>query len=707
MKSSSRLLPGLPWPLGATWDGRGINFALFSAHAEKVELCLFDSTGDHESVRLMLPEYTDEVWHGYLPGHGPGTRYGYRVHGPYEPLQGHRFNPNKLLLDPYARLWTGALRWHDSLYGYQCGDIDEDLSFDTRDSAPWMPRCVVVDPATQWREDHRPQTRWQDTVIYETHVRGFTILHPALSPAQRGRFAGMVAPQVVAYLRALGITAVELMPVQSYLDDRFLVDQGLRNYWGYSPLGYFAPESRYLGDEGLAGFRAMVTALHEAGIEVLLDVVYNHTAEAGQLGPTLSFRGIDNASYYRLQAAEPRYYVNDTGCGNCLDLTHPRVLQMVMDSLRYWVTEMGVDGFRFDLGVTLGREAGEFDTRSGFFDAIGQDPVLSRVKLIAEPWDVGPGGYRLGGFPPGWSEWNDRFRDSVRRFWHGDPGMLPELARRLHGSGDLFEHSGRRPWSSVNLVTSHDGFTLADLVSYRERHNEANGEQNRDGHVANFSDNHGVEGASSDPAIKAVRARQQRNLLATLLLAQGTPMLLHGDELGRSQAGNNNAYCQDNEVSWLRWPAQGEDPGLLTFVRRLVAFRQRHPVLRRPRYLHGLAHSEVTALSDIEWVAPSGEVMPDHCWNTPDGRCLGMLLTGDAGRYPGVDGEPELDDTLLIILNSDLLPVRFQLPQVQACLGWRLEMDTATGVVGPTEDPLQPRWSVRVQERSLMVLSLC
>ena len=546
-----RIDPGLPFPLGATWYGTGVNFALFSAHAEKVELCIFDARGRRELERIELPEYTDEVWHGYLNDARPGMLYGYRVYGPYDPARGHRFNPNKLLLDPYAKALAGALRWTDAHYGYRIGSHREDLSFDRRDNAGGMPKCVVVEGAFTWSAETRPFVPWTQTVFYELHVRGFTIQHPGVPPDLRGTFSGLATPAVVSYLQELGVTTVELLPVHAFVDDRRLVEHKLRNYWGYNTIGFFAPEQRYLQTGEPNEFKTMVKRLHEAGIEVVLDVVYNHTAEGNHLGPTLSFKGIDNATYYRL-AENQRYYDDATGTGNTLDLRHPRVLQMVTDSLRYWVQEMHVDGFRFDLAPALAREHSGYTRDAAFFKALAQDPVLSRVKLIAEPWDVGHGGYQLGNSPPGWSEWNGKYRDTVRRFWKGDVGVLPELASRLAGSSDLFERQGRRPRASVNLVTVHDGFTLTDLVSYDKKHNEANHEQNLDGSDANYSWNCGVEGPTADPEIRALRQRQKRNLLATLLFSLGVPLIQAGDEFGRTQRGNNNAYCQDNEISWTR-----------------------------------------------------------------------------------------------------------------------------------------------------------
>ncbi len=668
--------PGKPHPLGANWDGSGVNFALFSAHAEKVELCLFDKTGQREIERVVLPEHTDEVWHGYLPDARPGLLYGYRVHGPYDPAAGHRFNPNKLLLDPYAKALFGPFRWSDAHYGYRVGSTREDLSFDRRDNARGMPKCRVVDRAFTWGNDRHPLVPWPDTILYEAHVRGFTMRHPGVAAPLRGTFAGMSSHAVIEHLKALGVTSVELLPVQAFTDDRHLVAQGLHNYWGYNTIGFFAPEPRYMTTGVLSEFKTMVARLHEAGIEVILDVVYNHTGEGNHLGPTLSFKGIDNLSYYRLLPDNPRFYINDTGTGNTLNLTHPRVLQMVMDSLRYWVCDMHVDGFRFDLATVLARESYGFDPGAGFLDAIRQDPALADVKLIAEPWDVGPGGYQVGNFPPGWAEWNDRYRDTVRRYWRGDEGMLPELAGRVAGSSDLFEKRGRRAWASVNFVTAHDGFTLADVVSYNEKHNWANGEENRDGHSANHSWNHGVEGETGDPAIRALRARQRRNLLATLFLSQGTPMMLAGDEIGHSQKGNNNAYCQDNPVSWLDWASGRADGGeTLAFVRRLIALRKAHPVLRRPVFLHG-RQAAPNGLKDIVWFTPQGVEKTAEHWRNAQARCIVLLLNGHAGVHPGPDGAPVDDNVLLIVLNAHADTVNVTLPDVPGGRGWRCVLDT-------------------------------
>jgi isoamylase len=699
----ARIWPGRPDPLGATWDGKGVNFALFSAHAERVELCLFDATGAREIDRIDLPEFTDEVWHGYLPDARPGTLYGYRVYGPYEPRSGHRFNPNKLLLDPYARAIYGRFLQTDAIFGYRVGSAREDLSFDRRDSARAMPKCRVVDGSFQWGEDRAPNIAWSDSVIYETHVRGFTMLHPALPHPLRGTCAGLGSQPLIDYLKSLGITAVELLPIQARFDEPQLRQHNLRNYWGYNTIGFFAPEPQLLATGLVVEFKTMVRQLHDAGIEVILDVVYNHTAEGNHLGPTLCFRGIDNAAYYRLMPGDARHYVNDTGTGNTLNLSHPRVLQMVLDSLTYWVSEMHVDGFRFDLAATLGREDHGFDPGSGFFDAIRHAPLLQSVKLIAEPWDVGPGGYRLGQLPPGWAEWNDRYRDAVRRYWRGDEHMLPDLAARLSASADLFDHRGRRPWASVNFVTAHDGFTLADLVSYNEKHNEANGEENRDGHSENFSFNFGVEGLTDDAAIMAQRERQKRNILATLLLSQGTPMVLAGDELGHTQSGNNNAYCQDNELTWIDWRFENpKDEAMLAFARRLIAFRKAHPVLRRMRFLHG-AVTCPRGIKDITWFAPQGNEKTPEQWMDPLARCVGVMLNGRAGPAINADGLPVEDDLLLIILNAHHEIVEFTLPTLPIEAEWRRLFDTSDPEAD-AEQALAMGTILPVTGRSLVVL---
>jgi isoamylase len=620
-----RLSAGSPYPLGATWDGLGTNFAVFSAHADRIDLCLFDPAGRRQIASFTLPECTDEVWHGYLPNAQLGLLYGYRVYGPYEPQRGHRFNPAKLLLDPYARRIAGELKWSDALFGYRVHSSRADLSIDRRDSAAGMPKAVVTSESFNWMDDRAPNTPWSDTIVYEAHLRGLTMLCPDIRPPARGTFAALAEPTVIDHIRRTGATAVELLPIHAFVQDQHLLKKGLRNYWGYNTLGFFAIEPRYLSENSAHDMRVAVRRLHAAGLELILDVVYNHTAEGSELGPTLSFRGIDNAYYYHLVPDNPRHCINDTGTGNTLKLSNARVLQMVMDSLRYWVTEFHVDGFRFDLGVTLGREAHGFDAGAGFFDALRQDPILNRVKLISEPWDVGPGGYQLGHHPPGFAEWNDRFRDGTRRFWRGDPGQRPEFAARLAGSSDLFDRFARRPWASVNYVASHDGFTLADVVSYIERHNEANGEDNHDGHGENYSANWGVEGPTQDPKILETRARVMRAMLATVFLSHGTPMLLAGDEFGRTQRGNNNAYCQDNEISWLDWKQANSPQGrqLAAYVARLTQLRREHPVLRCRRFLHG-KDEFAPGLIDIAWFDTKGAIIPAEAWNNPEERLLAV-----------------------------------------------------------------------------------
>jgi glycogen operon protein len=599
--------PGRPYPRGATWDGEGVNFALFSENAEKVELCVFDELGQHELQRIVLPEQTDHVWHCYLPEARPGMTYGYYVHGPYRPEEGNRFNANKLLLDPYAKDFVGELRWDDALYGYTVGHEDGDLSFDTRPSAAFLPKCRVLEPAFTWGEDRRPDVPWHDMIVYEMHVRGFSMLNPEIPAPLRGSYAALASAPAVDYLRRLGITTVELMPVHAFINDRALAERGLQNYWGYNTLSFFAPEMRYSRSQKVKEFKTMVKTLHSAGIEVIIDVVYNHSCEGSQLGPTISLRGIDNAAYYIL-AEDRRYYDDFTGCGNTINLAHPRVLQMVMDSLRYWVEEMHVEGFRFDLASAPARPRGRVDHLGGFFDVIRQDPTLNRVKLIAEPWDLGHGGYQVGNFPLGWAEWNDRYRDGMRAYWKGDGGLIGEFAMRLTGSSDLYGRSGKRPHASINFVTAHDGFTLHDLVSYNEKHNEANGEEGRDGNDHNLSWNCGVEGPTDDPEIIELRERQKRNFLATLLLSQGVPMLLAGDEIGRTQRGNNNAYCQDNEIGWTDWSMTPERSTLLAFVRRLIALRRRHPTFRRRDFFEGRPLHR-RGQHDIQWLNPPRQEM--------------------------------------------------------------------------------------------------
>ena len=661
MKETFAIEPGDGQQLGANFDGKGVNFALFSAHAERVELCLFDPCGKTEIARLELPEYTHEIWHGYVPGLQPGALYGYRVYGPYDPENGHRFNPHKLLIDPYARELEGDIEWNDAHFGYELGHEEKDLSFDTRDSAPFTPKCKVIDPdAFDWQGENRPNVPWPKTVIYETHVKGFTRLNPALPQALRGTFEGLGHQASVDYIKSLGITSVELLPVHWFPDDRHLLDRGLKNFWGYNTLGFFAPASRYYGPAGIAGFRDMVRAFHDAGIEVILDVVYNHTAEGNELGPTLSFKGIDNFSYYRTMPDRHRYYINDTGTGNTVNTSHPRVLQMIMDSLRYWAQAMHVDGFRFDLGTILGREPEGFDPRGGFFDAITQDPVLSKLKLIGEPWDIGPGGYQVGGFPPGWGEWNDKYRDTVREYWKGD-NVSNDFAARLLGSGDLYDLRGRRPWSSVNFITAHDGFTLNDLVSYNEKHNEANGEDNNDGHNDNRSCNYGEEGPTENQDIVAVRERQKRNFLTTLLFSHGTPMLLAGDEFGRSQQGNNNGYCQDSEISWVNWEAlSDQDHALRHFTQRLIALRAEQPLLRRESWRDGL---------EIRWFNAGGGLQQSEQWD--EGSTLGLAIS-----RPDLEQEEGIWHDVLMLFNPFEGDVPFQIPQFGEG-GWVLELSTA------------------------------
>ncbi|WP_145103145.1 glycogen debranching protein GlgX [Cereibacter sediminicola] len=678
--------PGRPWPLGASFDGEGVNFALFSAHAERVELCLFAPDGRHELMRLPLTERDGDIWHLKVNGLLPGQLYGYRVHGPYQPEQGHRFNPNKLLIDPYARKLEGRLRWSDAVMGYKVGSPRADLSFDSRDSAFAVPKSVVVGHNFNWGPDAPPERALTETLIYEAHVKGLTMLHPGVEEGLRGTFLGLASDAVVEHLLRLGVTAVELLPVQAFLDDRFLVNRGLSNYWGYQTIGFFAPDPRYLAKGALWEFAAMVRRFHAAGIEVILDVVYNHTGESDELGPTLSFRGIDNRSYYRL-AEGGRRYVNMTGTGNTLDLSHPMVLRMVMDSLRYWVEVMHVDGFRFDLASVLGREEDAFDDRGAFFDAIRQDPVLARVKLIAEPWDLGPGGYRLGGFPHPFLEWNDKFRDDVRRFWRGDAGMTGDLARRLLGSAERFDHHSRAATSSVNFLTAHDGFTLADLVSHSRKHNEANGEENRDGHDDNHSDNLGLEGPTSDPAIQAARALRRRNLLATLFLSQGTPMLLGGDEIGNSQGGNNNAYAQDNPVGWVNWDRP--DEAILAFVERISALRRSLPVLRQKGFLHGRRRAS-DGMRDVIWRLPDGREPGPHDWHSAAVRCLCVELRMDADR-------PDRGESPVLAVFNAGEAVPLALPPVAG--GWHLVLDT-TRPEAPSE-PVSP--GLAAPARSVLV----
>ena len=673
-------LPGAPYPLGATWDGRGVNFALFSEHATGVELCLFDSPDTTtESTRIPFTEHTDMVWHAYLPNLRPGQLYGYRVHRPYEPERGHRFNAAKLLIDPYAKAIGRELRWDDAMYGYRIGDPAADRSRDKRDNAAFAPLAAVVDPAFEWQSDEAPRTPWHNTVIYEAHVKGFTQRHPGVPKELRGTYAALGSPAIIDHLTRLGVTAVELMPVHHHVDERHLLDRGLSNYWGYNTLSFFAPNVRYSSTQragdSVMEFKAMVRALHAAGIEVLLDVVYNHTAEGNHRGPTLSFRGIDNRAYYRLVDDDRRHYMDFTGCGNTLNVRHPRVLQLVMDSLRYWALEMHVDGFRFDLASALAREFYDVDKLSAFFDVIHQDPVISQLKLIAEPWDLGEGGYQVGNFPVLWTEWNGRYRDSIRRFWRGDGGTVSELATRLAGSSDLYEESGRRPHASINFVTCHDGFTLEDLVTYERKHNEANSEDNRDGSDHNLSWNCGAEGPSDDPAVRQLRARQKRNFMLTPFLSQGVPMISGGDELGRTQRGNNNAYCQDNEISWTNWTLSDAQREFFDFTCRVTRLMQEHPVLRRRRFFEGrrLRGSKVR---DIMWLVPSGREMTDAEWAAEHVKCLGVRLAGGALGERDEEGQPVVGETLLYLLNADERATEFTLPTFEPGLTWRCLIDT-------------------------------
>ena len=677
-----KIRPGAPYPLGATWDGSGVNFAIFSEHATKVELCLFESAQSRkESARVTLPEQTDLIWHVYLPGILPGQIYGYRVHGPYDPNRGHRFNPNKVILCPYTKAIGRTITWSDEMHGYRVGDPEADLSFDTRDNASYCALGAVLDTAFTWGGDRQPRTPWHETVIYELHVKGFTKLHPKLPEAMRGTYAALGSDEVIRHIQELGITAVELMPVHHHAYDRHLVVNGLSNYWGYNTSAFFAPDLRYAMNPAPAAsaneFKTMVRNLHLAGLEVILDVVYNHTAEGSHLGPTLSLRGADNVAYYRLAADNPRYYVDYTGCGNTLNMRHPRVLQLIMDSLRYWILEMHVDGFRFDLASALARELHAVDRLGAFFDIIHQDPVISQVKLIAEPWDLGEGGYQVGNFPVGWAEWNGRYRDAVRRFWKGDGDMVSELATRLAGSSDLYDHSGRRPYASVNFITCHDGFTLHDLVSYNEKHNEANNEGNADGESHNNSWNCGAEGPTDDTAINALRVRQKRNLLATLFLSQGVPMLCAGDEMGRTQRGNNNAYCQDNEISWVNWDLSPEDDDLLRFVRYMVTVLKEQPVLQRRLFFQG-RNIRGGGIKDISWFDATGSEMSDATWSGTSAGGLGVMLVGTGIEESDENGDPIVGDTLFLAFNAYSAAKTFVLPPLEtAARRWERLLDTS------------------------------
>jgi len=665
---------GFPHPRGARWEGKGTNFSLFSANATKVEVCLFDASGTMETSRIELPEYTDQIFHGYIEGVMPGQLYGYRVSGPYEPDEGHRFNPNKLLLDPYAKAHAGKIKWDPAVFGYKL-ETGDDTTFDERDSAPFMPKCVVVDPDFDWKgEPGRKPAPWDDAIIYETHVKGFTKRHPGVPEKLRGTYAGLAEKTIIDHIKGLGVTSVELLPIHTFVNDSLLEDKGLANYWGYNTIGFFAPDPRYAADvqNSLREFKEMVACFHDAGLEMILDVVYNHTAEGNELGPTLSFKGIDNVNYYRLLPDQKRYYINDTGTGNTVNLSHPRVIQLVTDSLRYWVQEMHIDGFRFDLGTILAREPDGFNTQSGFLKAVSQDPVLSGVKLVAEPWDIGPGGYQVGSFPPGWWEWTDKFRDEVRDAWRGK-GPITALAPRLLGSPDSFNHSGRRAYACVNFIAAHDGFTLYDTVAYNDKHNDANGEDNRDGNSDNRSWNCGIEGETDDEFVNALRQRQMRNLMATLLFSQGTPMILAGDEFGRTQGGNNNAYCQDNEISWVDWSLKDKNGALLRFTQKLIGLRHKYPILRHSRFLTADVN-EQTGVKAISWISATGAEMTGEEWDNGLVRCFGMLMDGRA-QSSGIQ-KRGLDATMLLIMNSWEDVVLFTLPEAPEGDGWTLLIDT-------------------------------
>ena len=693
-----QIWPGDEYPLGATWDGGGTNFSIFSEAAERVELCLFGDTGDE--TRVDLPEVTAFCWHGYVPGVRPGQRYGFRVHGPWAPEQGHRFHPAKLLLDPYAKAIEGDVRWNEAVFTYHPADEN---TLNDNDSAPFVPRSIVIDPTFDWGHDRHPRTPLHHSILYEVHVKGFTVRHPEIPDAIRGTYAALAHPVSLDYFTRLGVTAVELMPVHQFVHDAHLLERGLRNYWGYNSIGFLAPHNEYSasGQRGqqVVEFKRMVKALHEAGLEVILDVVYNHTAEGHHLGPTLAFKGLDNAAYYRLAPDDRRHYFDYTGTGNTMNVRHPHVLQLIMDSLRYWVLEMHVDGFRFDLAAALAREFHDVDRLSSFFDVIQQDPVISQVKLIAEPWDVGEGGYQVGNFPSLWSEWNGQYRDTVRDYWRGEPKTLSAMASRLTGSSDLYEASGRRPFASVNFVTAHDGFTLRDLVSYNEKHNEANGEENRDGETHNRSWNCGAEGPTDDPEVNRLRAHQQRNFLATLLLSQGIPMLLGGDEIGRTQRGDNNAYCQDNDLSWFNW--QTIDQDLLEFTRRLIAIRREHYLFHRRRWFQGRS-LRGGVVADLLWFRPDGTTMTEEDWQSGLARSLGVFLSGQNIPSRGRRGERHEDDDFYLVLNAHWEAVTFRLPTGGRVRAWRRLVDTNDAV--PREDDGIVEGEITVGERSLLLL---
>ncbi|MGH2807806.1 MAG: glycogen debranching protein GlgX [Actinomycetota bacterium] len=697
--------PGQPYPLGATWDGAGTNFALFSEHAEGVDLCLFDDDGSE--TRVPLREVTAFVWHGFLAGLGPGTRYGYRVKGPFVPEHGGRFNDSKLLIDPYAKAIEGDVEWGPDVFGYAFDDPNQDLSYNNADDAARIPKGVVIDGSFYWGDDKRPNTPFHETVIYETHVKGFTVTNPGIPPELRGTYAGLAHPTAIEHLQLLDVTAIELLPVHHFIHPQHLLDKGLRNYWGYDSIGYFAPYSGYSSAGGrgeqVNEFKQMVKAMHDAGIEVILDVVYNHTAEGNHLGPTLSLKGIDNPAYYRLVEGDERYYMDFTGTGNTLNVRHPQVLMLIMDSLRYWAIEMHVDGFRFDLASALARGLYEVDRLHSFFDIIHQDPVLSTMKLIAEPWDVGDGGYQVGNFPPLWSEWNGKFRDTVRDFWRGEPAALPEFAARITGSSDLYANDGRKPYASINFVTAHDGFTLNDLVSYNEKHNEANGEGNSDGEGHNRSWNCGAEGDTDDPDVIALRERQKRNFLTTIALSQGVPMFLGGDEMGRTQFGNNNAYCQDNQISYYDWSQRDENISLLGFTRRLMSFRDRHPVFRRRKWFRG---REIygSGVRDIHWFKPDGDEMTPDEWDSGFARSIAMFLNGDELPDPDAQGRPVIDDTFLLLFNAHDDVVHFTAPASDWGDAWTPVLDTADPTLEEDTVFHKSGEPFPVESRSVMVL---
>ena len=707
MISNQSITEGAEYPLGATVTEHGVNFAIFSANATRIELCIFDEFGQKEIAKIELPGYTDQVWHGHIEGLKEGTLYGYRVHGPYKPSEGHRFNPSKLLFDPYVKKIDGSFRWSNYLFGYALESAQKDLIMDKHDNAQYVPKCVVTDFSAKKdlnaTRPPKPFIPWNKTILYETHIKGFTQLNLAIPANLRGTYSALQHESVLSYIKQLGVTSIELLPVHGFVDEQFLYDQGLSNYWGYNSVHFFMPHAGYLSSGDPLEFRAMVDAVHEAGLEVILDVVYNHTGEGNHLGPTLSLRGIDNASYYCLEKHDKRFYANDTGCGNTLNVKHPRVLQMVMDSLRFWASDMGVDGFRFDLATVMGREIHGFDRDSGFFDAIRQDPVLARTKLIAEPWDIGPGGYQLGGYPSGWHEWNDRYRDTCRRFWMGEPGILPEFARRIHGSSDIFEHSGRSPSATINFITSHDGFTLNDLVSYNERNNFANKENNKDGHHSNFSYNHGVEGDTTDKSIIALRSRQKRNLIATLFLSQGTPMLLAGDELGRSQQGNNNAYCQDNEINWLDWQKlENYNRDLKIFTKYVIALRNKYPLLVSKKYIHTSKEISEANPLNVKWINNDGEAMQDKHWNHADNHSVGWILEE---HFQSDEKRENTSSLLLMLFNSGSDDVEFTLPKEPEIKQWQSLLDTASSDGVPNEEIIKKEATISLIAKSMRLLN--